>query len=186
MNRLIRALIAVLALASSSAQAEDSDRIFGAMPYYAGTNQAVVDISDDVDGGCWTNANATKDAIELTLRKFNIKTFDDMKDTDYSTGLVADYNILANGYSINDGETCVAHAETKIYYVVNYYVPYNENKRGVSVLATWSQSLVMSGPKNDFSSRLKEAFVNMSEKFVLKVEKSKDEAAKYPDVFVAR
>lgn len=108
-------------------------------------------VSDQVDGGCWTNAEAVKARLRVELERSGIAVFDEPLAFRTATAPVLELVVL--GYRI-DKQGCIATAQMQVKYPVRDYMGslgYTGSVfavSGISVL--WGTSVIMnSGSKVD-------------------------------------
>lgn len=122
---------------------------------------------DKVTGGCWTTPDSSKTAVELELIRSELAPA-----TDNSDATIQVY-LEALGYaSDGDKNFCVASLDLQIW-VVDYDEVYSDFGTVISVKRSELVGAggVMSGPKADFSSRIKNNFVDLIQKFLVERKK---------------
>ena len=135
-------------------------------------------VSDQVSDGCWKNIEATKNAVELELNRSSFQTSKDQ---------ILGWNVVLKSVGYGFGSNLCA-----VYYELSVRAPdFRENHfgdHGVRALyysTIWSQGGIMTGVKDSMSSRLKTAYVELIQVFLLDINKQKrallEEAIKASD-----
>jgi hypothetical protein len=131
-----------------------------------------VTISDQVSGGCWTNIKAVKTAVELELKRsgYNLA----VEGPEFSTKIF----MTSLGYEMGE-QYCVATYSMKVLGgAIGYF-----NESGHSVKSAvnawlWTSDGILSVGKSEMNSRLKNAYVEMIQSFLIIIDAKKKAALK--------
>lgn len=183
--RLLSMLSAFYVLASfTTSLADDSVLIFENDPRWLGLKQdrsIRVVVSDQIKDGCWTNAEATKNAVSIELTRSGYKIADD------NAVLPTTMALTAVGYF--SGGQCVASYEIVLHEIdTQEYTVSGHNITSLRLSPLWTSRGVLNGPRANFSPRLKDAFIEDTQLFLLDIPKNKNkvkqkaiESASYTD-----
>jgi len=167
---LFLAVVAATTAASPACRANDQLFIFDEDPRWLGitTEKPIrVILSDQVKDGCWTSSLATKNSASLELTRSGFKIDDDKSFMPITIRLVA------TGYY--SGGQCVAIYDTTVFHIgTSEYGISGHNITSLRLSPIWSSKGVISGPKNTFSTRLKERFTESVQEFLLEIQKQKE------------
>lgn len=159
----------------ASGQVDDpcSALLFEPNAHLATTVELAIELQDQIKDGCWPRPAAARTAVELEVRRSNIRVVGD--DSFLPDRLV----LRALGYEVTK-TSCVATATLSFRKVVSSLVAYSNPEADGSALHSvhsadiWFQTGHFSGPKNDFGARLKEWFKDTVEQFLLDHQKAQE------------
>jgi len=126
-----------------------------------------VEISDQVKGGCWTNIDAVKTAVELEFKRSGFK----IADGNTSPVFI---KITSLGYALNNLDCVATYELDVVYFAKAFYNP--GGRHGLQSLADdsiWSKNGLLTGPKSNFSGRLKKIYVDMTQQFINQIDTSR-------------
>lgn len=130
--------------------------------------QFKLNISDQVTGGCWTNVDATRNVIELELKRSGYGILDTFEFGSFI------FELTSLGYEVSEYGPCFVSNSISLKTIEP--VRHFENGRTVASLSdvkVWSSSSILSGPKSDISSRIKEWYIEAIQDFLNQVDDRK-------------
>ncbi|WP_417826002.1 hypothetical protein [Thalassospira povalilytica] len=128
------------------------------------SNPVDVVIDDNVTDGCWTTTSATETSIKLELKRSEFLL------SDTSEGFPIQLKVSATGYQLNE-YTCVASIRLSVIpLIIETIQPKDFAIHAGMYSEIWAMSTLMSGPKSDMSKRIKDAFVEMTQRLILDID----------------
>lgn len=167
---MIRIACGIAAIGASMMPAFAQDDIitfvFGMDPRWISlSNKAVVEVDDQVKDGCWTNANAAKNAVALELQRNGYTVGDDLP-------FPLKFIITGVGYRASFG--CVVNYDLAVWAPSSQQLTIEGHTiHSLFYDALWTSSGVMSG--SETNSRLKETFVEHVQSFLVRLPQAKRE-----------
>lgn len=124
-------------------------------------------VDDQVTGGCWTSATASRNAVALEFRRSGYGLFDE--GSSFAPGL--SLYLQANGFKTDSG-LCVVNAEL-VFRSISYF---ERTVDGHTIGAfiqpqLWRSSVVMSG--QNMNNRLKNMFVEQAQRLLLEIDENR-------------
>lgn len=124
-------------------------------------------VDDQVGDGCWKYPDATKNALELELKRSGIGV----------AGTDAPYlhtaKAISVGYKTKSGLCVVSYRLEVTGSGSDFFVRDGHRITSFVTRQIWNSSGVMTGPDSDMSSRIKESYVNAIQSFLNTIESKK-------------
>lgn len=165
---LLFACALMAGMTGASAQENKPTVIFDIDPRWMSLgNTAEVEVSDQVSDGCWTNVEATKNAVTLELQRNGFT----VSDEEFFPLRIT---LVAVGYRDQFGCVASHSLEVRVPAGRDHTID-NHTVSSLYYDELWRGSGILSGPNT--SVRLKEAFVEQVQAFLVYAPKAKREVA---------
>jgi hypothetical protein len=129
---------------------------------YTESGQFELEISDQVADGCWVSLSETETIVELELNRSGFEVVPE------DAGLAP--TIVLNAIGYEDGTGCVVFTELLLESVDHADLAHEGRRiRGVFFSERFSSGLLLSGPKNTMSSRVKDAFQSHTQELLVRM-----------------
>jgi len=140
----------------------------------------VIQVNDQVTGGCLANPGKLKDKMEISLRK---KGFGIAKESGFLTN-----NIIINAVGFKIGESlCAVHISAELIFATVINVPFADNvPKGNETFVSFVYhigNVIFTGERNSMQSRLSKQVAEFADKLYLDISQSKDDIfTKFPSI----
>jgi len=170
----------VLAQTEDPSTEGDSFLLSGEHVALAQWGAIAVTVSNQASDGCWTSADASKNAVTLALRRNGLTVVEGGLTDLGLTNLVM--TLRVTGYET--AGICAASYETSVMkaIITQVIIPQGggsmQNIKSVGQFTIWSTEGLITGDKSDFSARIRQKFVESADEFLVDYFESTDKVAK--------
>ncbi len=131
-----------------------------------------LDVEDNMSNGCWTNVSATQTAIalEFTRSNYTILAMEESPTADSVGGVFVYFS--AFGYGLKSG-ACIGVIEMKVNVLDTTSLNSNDLEATALIERTIYEApiLLLTGPKSEFSGRIKVAMVEQIQQYLVMLPK---------------
>lgn len=145
----------------------------GVAPFLALVDELDIDVADGVKDGCWPRPNATKDAVELAIRRAGIKVLDE--------SFSASLEISANGFVVV-ADSCAVHVSLELYFWTAVNMPFHgAETKTVSPILVAKKGVMLTWSKGYMQRKVTDVTLEMLTSIMLDIVKAREDmTAKYP------